>query len=99
MDPNPKTSVLVRKETQKVRLSADRGGDWSHASAMEEPGGLQSMELKKRVRHNLATEQQPGTPEADRCRKRQGYFFRDFRGDVASRCLASRHLSSRTVKE
>ena len=50
-DPNPKTSVLVRKETQRVRLSADRGGAWAHASAMEEPGGLQSMELKKSQTH------------------------------------------------
>ena len=47
MDPNPKTSIVVKKETQRIRLYGDRGRDWGQASAMQEPGGLQSMELKK----------------------------------------------------
>ena len=30
----------------------------------EEPGGLESMGLQKRVRHNLATQQQQSVPRA-----------------------------------
>ena len=47
MDPNPKTSVIVRKETQRIRLYGVRGRDWGQASAMQEPGRLWSMELRK----------------------------------------------------